>query len=92
MIVRISEEGQYRVPDSALDELNRLDDTLLHTCTAKDEASFHAALKALLDRVRELGEPLALDELVESDFVLPMAVATIEEVDRMMADDGLIPG
>jgi hypothetical protein len=29
---------------------------------------------------------------VESDFVLPMSDATLEEVDEMMAGDGLIPG
>jgi hypothetical protein len=92
MIVRILTEGQLRVPDSAMDELNALDDTVLGACQSKDEAGFQAALKTLLDRVRELGEPLALDELVESDFVLPMGDATIEEVERMMADDGLIPG
>lgn len=92
MIVRILTEGQLRLPDSALDELNALDDAVLGACQGKDEAAFQTALATLLDRVRELGEPLALDELVESDFVLPMADATIEEVDRMMADDGLIPG
>jgi len=92
MIVRILTEGQLRLPDSALEELNGLDDTVLHTCQAKDEAAFAAALKTLLDRVRELGEPLALDELVESDFVLPMGDATLEEVEQMMADDGLSPG
>lgn len=92
MIVRILTEGQLRLPDSAMDELNALDDTVLGACQSKDEAAFQAALKTLLDRVRELGEPLALDELVESDFVLPMGDATIDEVERMMADDGLIPG
>lgn len=92
MIVRILTEGQFTVPDSALDELNQLDDTLLHTCSAQDEKSFEVALKTLLDRVRELGEPLPDEELKESDFVLPMSDATLEEVEAMMAEDGLIPG
>ena len=92
MIVRILTEGQLRLPDTALDELNHLDDTLLHTCVAKDEAAFQVALKTLLDRVRAVGEPLGDDELVPSDFVLPMEDATIEEVEAMMNDEGLIPG
>jgi len=92
MIVRILTEGQLRLPDTALEELNGLDDSLLGACQSKDEAAFQTALKTLLDRVRELGEPLPLEELAESDFVLPMGDATIDEVERMMADDGLIPG
>jgi hypothetical protein len=92
MIVRILTEGQLRLPDDALPELNRLDDVVLDTCQAKDESAFAKALADLLDRVRELGEPLAVEEIVESDFVLPMSDATLEEVEEMMAGDGLIPG
>jgi len=92
MIVRILTEGQLRLPDSAIDELNALDDELLGACQSKDEAAFQAALTTLLARVRELGEPLPLEELAESDVILPMVDATIDEVERMMADDGLIPG
>jgi hypothetical protein len=92
MIVRILTEGQMRLPDSALDELNQLDDTVLHACTAKDQQAFEVALKTLLDRVRELGEPVPAEELGPSDFVLPMEDATIEEVEAMMNDEGLIPG
>jgi hypothetical protein len=92
MIVRILTEGQLRLPDSAIDELNALDDKLLGACQSKDEAAFATALTTLLDRVRELGEPLPLEELAESDVILPMGDATIDEVERMMADDGLIPG
>jgi hypothetical protein len=65
---------------------------VLNTCQAKDQAAFEKALADLLDRVRELGEPLAVEEIVESDFVLPMSDATLEEVEEMMAGDGLIPG
>jgi hypothetical protein len=92
MIVRILTEGQLRLPDDSLTELNKLDDIVLHTCQAKDQEAFQAALDKLLGRVRELGEPLGDDEIIESDFVLPMSDATLEEVEAMMAGDGLIPG
>lgn len=92
MIVRILTEGQLRVPDTAIEELNTLDEKVLETCLAKDEAAFRTALDTLLARVREIGEPLPLDEIVESDFVLPMADSTLEEVEAMMSDEGLIPG
>ena len=92
MIVRILTEGQLEVPDSAIDELNDLDTKVLETCQAKDEAAFRQALDTLLDRVREIGTPIPLDRLVESDFVLPMADSTLDEVERMMSEEGLIPG
>ena len=92
MIVRILTEGQLEVPDSAMDELNDLDTKVLETCQAKDEAAFRQALDTLLGRVREIGTPIPLDRLVESDFVLPMADSTLDEVEAMMSEEGLIPG
>ncbi|WP_194898398.1 PspA-associated protein PspAA [Catenulispora pinisilvae] len=92
MIVRILTEGQLKVPDSAIDELNALDTKVLETCQDKDEKAFREALDTLLARVREIGEPIPLDQLVESDFVLPMADSTLDEVEAMMSDEGLIPG
>ena len=92
MIVRILTEGQLRVPDDKMDELNTLDEKVLETCLAKDEVAFRTALDTLLTRVREVGEPLPLEEIVESDFVLPMSDSTLEEVEAMMSDEGLIPG
>ncbi|MEY9858433.1 hypothetical protein ABH935_004048 [Catenulispora sp. GAS73] len=92
MIVRILTEGQLEVPDSSIDELNALDTKVLETCQAKDEAAFRLALDTLLERVREIGTPIPLDRLVESDFVLPMADSTLDEVEAMMSEEGLIPG
>ncbi|WP_194920224.1 PspA-associated protein PspAA [Catenulispora rubra] len=92
MIVRILTEGQLEVPDSSIDELNDLDTKVLETCQAKDEAAFRLALDTLLERVREIGTPIPLDRLVESDFVLPMADSTLDEVEAMMSEEGLIPG
>ena len=92
MIVRILTEGQLEVPDSSIEELNALDTKVLETCQAKDEKAFRQALDTLLERVREIGTPIPLDRLVESDFVLPMSDSTLEEVEAMMSEEGLIPG
>jgi hypothetical protein len=91
MIVRILTEGQLEVPDGSMEELNALDTKVLETCQAKDETAFKQALDTLLERVRELGTPIPLDRLVESDFVLPMADSTLDEVEAMMSEEGLIP-
>jgi hypothetical protein len=92
MIVRILGEGQLQLDDSASAELNTLDATLEKAVNEGDEASFHAALLALLDRVRALGTPLAADTLEPSDSILPRADADLNEVRSMMTDEGYIPG
>jgi hypothetical protein len=92
MIVRILGEGQSELPDSALDELNTLDATLEAAVAAGEHDEFATALTALLDRVRELGTPVAADHLGPSDLVLPSADASLAEVTELLSEDGLIPG
>ena len=92
MILRILEEGQLEVPDGALDELNELDDNLVTAVEAGDEDGFRSTLEALLARVRELGTPLPEDHLGPSELFLPAADSTIEEVRKLMDDEGLLPG
>jgi hypothetical protein len=92
MIIRIMGEGQFDVPDHGVDSLNDVDDQLEAAIEAGDEAAFGTALAGLLDRVRSLGEPVALDSLVGSDLVLPYESATLAEVRDLLAEDGLIPG
>lgn len=92
MIVRILGEGQLELADSALAELNELDAKLETAVEAGDEASFTAALGALLGRVRELGSPADPEALAPSALILPQADATMDEVRELLSSDGLIPG
>ncbi|WP_424214117.1 PspA-associated protein PspAA [Streptomyces sp. BI20] len=92
MIVRIMGEGQVRLADEHLTELNRLDDELLEELENDDEPGFRRTLVALLDRVRSLGSPLPDDALEPSELILPGPDATVDEVRAMLRDDGLIPG
>ncbi|WP_189315301.1 PspA-associated protein PspAA [Streptomyces brasiliensis] len=92
MVVRIMGEGQLRLADSHLGELNKLDDELLSEMQSGDGPGFRATLQALLDKVRELGEPLPDDALEPSDLILPAPDATLDEVRRLLSEDGLIPG
>ncbi len=89
MIVRIAGEGQYRLSDEAQTRINELDAALEQ---ALDSPGFAAALAALIDEVRTIGEVLSDEELLPSDVVLPPADATSDEVRSMLSDDGLIPG
>ena len=46
----------------------------------------------MLDLVREKGKPLPVDELVESDLVLPQPDITLEEAGELFTGEGLLPG
>ncbi|WP_030564210.1 PspA-associated protein PspAA [Streptomyces aureocirculatus] len=92
MIVRIMGEGQVKLADSHFTELNKLDDELLEEMESGDESGFRGTLHALLDKVRELGEPLPDDALEPSELILPAPDASLDEVREMLSDDGLIPG
>jgi hypothetical protein len=92
MIVRILDEGQLQLDDAASAELNSLDATLEKAVNSGDEAAFRSALLALLDRVRALGTPLAVDSLEPSDSILPRAEANLDEVRSMLTGEGYIPG
>jgi hypothetical protein len=92
VIVRILGEDQFRVDDSAVAELNRLDSELETAVDRDDQAAFTAALRALLDQVRAQGSPLPADTLESSDLILPPPDASMDEVRQMLTDEGLIPG
>ncbi|GGS21580.1 hypothetical protein AB0E75_19895 [Streptomyces griseoviridis] len=91
MIVRIMGEGQVRLADSHLTELNKLDDELLAELDHGDGPGFRRTLTALLAKVRELGTPLPDDSLEPSELILPAEDATLEDVRDLLGDDGLIP-
>jgi hypothetical protein len=92
VIIRILAEGQFEVPDDAVDSLNELDRKLEGAVEASDEQALATALSDLLDRVRSAGSEVALDTLVPSDLVLPHASASLAEVRDLLSGDGLIPG
>ncbi|MER5751203.1 hypothetical protein [Streptomyces sp. NPDC002088] len=92
MIVRIMGEGQVRLADSHLTELNKLDDELLAEVEKGDGPGFRRTLQALLTKVRDLGEPLPDDSLEPSELILPSEDSTLEEVRDLLSNDGLIPG
>jgi hypothetical protein len=92
MIVRIMGEGQVRLAESHLADLNKLDDELLAEMENGDGPGFRRTLQALLTRVRALGEPLPDASLEPSELILPSPDATLEEVRDLLSDDGLIPG
>jgi hypothetical protein len=91
VIVRIATEGQYEVPDSLYDELNRLDNDAVAAIEAADETRFVESFGALLQLVRERGTPLGDDNLDESAIILPPPDLTLAEAEEEFTGDGLLP-
>ena len=91
MIIRILTEGQYNLSGQFLDDLNDLDNKLVDIVAMEDRAGFEVALKEMLDLVRNNGEAVPLDELVESDLVLPEPDITLEEAEELFIGEGVVP-
>jgi hypothetical protein len=91
VIVRISTEGQYEVPDSLVDELNTLDNKTVEAVDASDEELFNSSFRELIELVRSRGTPLGEDDLHESTLILPPPDLTLSEAGEQFTGDGLLP-
>jgi hypothetical protein len=91
VIVRILGEGQWDLGEEHLGTLNALDDAVESAIAAGDEVQFSQGLAALLHAVRDQGTRLEDDSLKDSDLILPMSDATLEEVRALLTDEGLVP-
>lgn len=92
MIVRILTEGQYELPGATIDRLNEIDNRIVEIVAQEDNDGFERLLKNMLDLVRDNGTPLSIDELVESDLVLPEPDITLDEAKKVFSGEGLLPG
>jgi hypothetical protein len=94
MIIRILGEGQFRVDDTVVAGLNKIDDTIDKAVKAGDQESLTSALARLHAEVLAAGQPVADDELEDSDLILPSADASVDEVRELLEDsqEGLLPG
>jgi PspAA-like protein len=84
MIIRIMADNQYRVDDSYLPELDKLDDPVVAALDQGDADGYASALKTLVAFVREHGKTLPLDEVAPSDSILPAPDMTLGEVRKLM--------
>ena len=91
MIVRIASEGQFKMPEEAVDRLNELDNNAVAAVEDGDEGQFHDLWGKMLELVRSEGQPVDDDELVGSDVILPPADTTFQEAAAEFTGEGLIP-
>jgi hypothetical protein len=91
VIVRLMNEGQYRIDESLQRELDGLDDEAVAALESDDETTLDARLEDMWRLVRERGERLPDDDLSASDLIIPPADLTLEETRELFSDQGLIP-
>ncbi|MCL4545911.1 MAG: hypothetical protein M1118_15195 [Chloroflexi bacterium] len=89
MIVRIATEGQYQVGSDILERINEIDSRLVTAVQENDEAEFSRLLADLVGTVRQNGQVVPTEKIVESDLVLPPTDTSLEEARRLFAVDGL---
>ncbi len=91
MIVRVSGEGQFELPDEDADRLNELDNRAVNAVEQGDEAGFRELWSQMLELVASDGNAIDQDELVESDVILPPRDVTFAEAAGEFTGEGLIP-
>jgi len=91
VIVRISGEGQFELPDDDAQRLNELDNRAVQAVEAGDEEGFRDLWRQMLELVENDGSAVPEDELVESDVILPPRDISFEEAGGEFTGEGLIP-
>ena len=91
MIVRILTEGQYNLPGAFVDRLNEIDNQIVDVVGDGDREAFRKLLGEMLDHVRKNGTEVPVEELVESDVVLPEPDITLEEAANLFTGEGIVP-
>jgi hypothetical protein len=84
-------EGQYRVDEATLTELNRLDEQVASAAEGKNQDDVSRLLREMGTVVRERGERLADADLSPSDAIVPPDDLSLDEVKELLEGEGLIP-
>ena len=91
MIVRISTEGQYHLPEEFHAELNEIDNRVVAAVESDDEPAYKESFAALLDFIRTRGTAVEDTDLRESDLIVPPPDLTLAEAEEEFTGDGLLP-
>ena len=85
-------EGQFRFPSALVDDLNDIDHAIVDLVADDNEKEFRALFGKMLAIVREKGTPLPVDEIEESDAIIPEPDITLEEAKELFVGTGVVPG
>ncbi len=90
MIVRLMGEGQYEIDKKHVDEINKIDNTLVKIVSKGDDRNFKVEFRKLTDTVRKYGKKMPDEVLKPSDVIIPPPDITLEEAKKIFSGEGLI--
>jgi len=89
LIIRIMGEGQYRAPEALCDELNQIDNRIVDLVEEGKNEEFRRELARLISKIKEKGEPIEAEELLESDIIVPPEDLSLEEARDVFKGSGI---
>ncbi len=90
MIIRILSEGQFRLDDKLVDELNRIDNRIVDHVQKGDEKAFRQDLARLISTIKEQGEPVDPVDIIPSAIIVPPEDMSFQEARQVFCGPGLI--
>ena len=84
MIVRILCENQYRLDETHMPAMARLDNQLLEAVHQDDHIQFSRLLHQLVHLIRENGQLVSNEELIVSDLIVPAPDMTLHEARKYL--------
>jgi hypothetical protein len=92
MIIRILGEGQFKLDDKHIADLNKIDNIIVDHVNKGDQIAFRKDLDKLISKVKDLGEPLDAGDIIQSDLIFPPEDLSFEEAKRIFSGNGIIKG
>ena len=89
MIIRIMGEGQYRAPETLCDELNQIDNRIVDLVMEGKVEEFRKELAKLISEIKEKGEAIEAEEILESDIIVPPRDLSFEEAKAIFKGSGI---
>lgn len=92
MIIRILGEGQFRLDDSLVQKINKIDNQIVDHVSKGKKTEYVQDLANLISTIKQLAEPVDPVEILPSDIIIPPSDLSFEEARKVFCDEGLIKG
>lgn len=89
MIIRIMGEGQYRAPEALCNALNQIDNRIVELVEEGKAEEFRDELAKMISEIKEKGEPIKAEEILESDIIVPPGDLSLEEAKAVFKGSGI---
>lgn len=93
-IVRIMGQGQYKVNEEIVKNINDIDNAIvqiLQNADKSDDQEFKTKIGNLVQIITSKGQRLDDKEIVESDIIVPDSDISIDEAKKVFKGEGIIP-